>query len=251
MGWRGGHKRTSAAAAVATIFGMALSIYLFGLATNSAAVDIGLTLQRKQVLQSCLQDTSDRCGYLVFFSYQARPFLGDDEFGDDLPLRNVLPPQLAHMPFRPPRNGLHSTCSVEKLGEFVQRILLQSRQELFKGAFLFETPVEVASCFQTTATSFDDISFIVRDGTINGFVSCRPDYVGIALCDVGFARRIGGLDERIAISSFRREEITELLSNFPKFPENGGSQQEVSFLNALDWVRELLSSGVNNVKLEE
>lgn len=235
---------------MATLVGLAASSVFLSSAMSSAT-SMGLTLQREQVLQSCVEDTSDRCAYLVFFYYQSRSYQAGNEVEDVSPLTNVLPPQLAHMPFRPPRKDLHSTCSIEQLGEFIQSILWQSRQEFSKGAFLFEAPIEVASCFQITATSFDDISFIVRDGTINGFVSCSPDYFDIALCDVNFARKIGGLDERIAISSFRREEITELLSNFPQFPENGGRQQEVSFVNALGWVRELLSSGVTNVKLEK
>lgn len=235
---------------MATLLGLAASSVFLSSAMSSAT-SMGLTLQREQVLQSCIDDTSERCGYLVFIHYQSRSYQAGNEVEDGSPLTIVLPSQLAHMTFRPPRKDLHSTCSIEQLGEFIQRILRQSRQEFSKGAFLFEAPIEVASCFQTTATSFADISFIVRDGTINGFVSCRPDYVGIALCDLGFARRIGGGDERVAISAFRREEIMELFSNFPKFPENGDDQIEGNFSGALNWVQELFSNGVNYVSLGE
>lgn len=235
---------------MATLVGLAASSVFLNSAMSSAA-SMGLTLQREQVLQSCIDVTRDSCGYLVFIHYQARAYQAGNEVEDGSPLTKVLPPQLAHMPFRSSRNGLQSTCSVEQLGEFVQRILRESHQALSKGVFVFETPVDVASCFQTTATSFDDISFIVRDGTINGFVSCRPDTFGVALCDVNFARSVGGREERLSMSSFRKDEITELFSNFPHFPDNGGSQNEGNFAEALNWAQELFSDSVTGVKLGE
>lgn len=247
MGCSGALKGVRRAAYGATMLRIASSIF-FCLAVNSASADIGLTLPRKQVLKSCMQDTSDRCNYFVFFNYQARSVLGKEEVIDSFSLRNVLPPQIGYMPFRTSREGLRSTCPIESLNVFVQRSLVWTRERLARDAVLLHVPDEISSCFQTTLNSNQDIFFVIRNDTINGFVSCRPDHVGIALCNVEFAREVGGLDERISISSFRREEIIELFSNFPQFPKNGRSRHEVNFLNALAWVRELFSSGVSEVR---
>jgi hypothetical protein len=224
------------------LFGLVISIVFLTSSMRSMAADIGLTLPRDKVLRSCLEDKTDWCDYMVFFSYQARSVPGEEESNGKSSLRSLLPPQLAHMPFRPPAEALYSSCPIERLHVFVKRALSRSRNQLSSGAFIFDVPDYLSSCFQTTKNSLNDISFVVRDGTVNGFVSCRPDHVGIPLCSAEFARRIGGLDERMVISSFRIYEIIELFSDFPRFSENVANQQEKNLNIFLNWVGGLFGS---------
>ena len=238
-------------ASAALYLGVAFSIAWFGSAIKTSAADIGLTLKRDQVIKSCPQNTNDWCEHLVFFNYQSRSPNVEQETGNSSFLRNALPTQLGHMPFRPPKEGTPSLCSLTKLENFIQRILLQSHEQFLEDTLLYKTPDEISSCFQTTVTSFRDISFIVMNGRIHGFVSCRPDHAGVALCGVAFSRLYEGRDERISISTFRHEELIEVLSDFPQFQINEFTQQEIDFVNALNWAAGLFSTGVTEVSTEE
>jgi hypothetical protein len=234
-----------------------ISIYLLILSPfitsfPSKADDIGMTLPRSKVIQSCINEKSDRCDYLVFFDFQSLPANGQDAHTLPHFLQKTLPSQLISLMSNPSTSQAEN-CNLQSLSNFIDGATNTSQRGADKDPILAELPHSINSCFRRGESNYK-ISVIAIDGEIPGFVYCTPDYERVDLCEIMFSRinaesRIHAIaEERIKIGPFRRDEVIEILSNFPHFPLNGNNNAENDFLSALLWVAGTLSSKVHQMR---
>lgn len=216
---------------------------------KSSAAEVGMIQPRDLVLPSCDGNPSDWCDYLVFFKYDSDPPRGDQAISVP-PLRRALPLQIAHMPFDTKRLETLAECPLGELEYYADRLMSMSRDEFPGMPVIFDTPPSVDSCFQTTSTSFQNLSFIASGGQIIGFMFCEADYMGVDLCGIDFSRIQDGNEERISIASFRREEVMELFSAFPRIGSDTTDPAERGFVDAMTWLGGLFSQGVREVRIE-
>lgn len=213
-----------------------------------------MSLRRNQVLQTCVNNESDRCGYLVFFHFQRLPLSEPDAGTLAKSLQNKLPSQLVSLLMA--ATSQIERCPADELVTFVDSVIVASKRSVDRKYLLVDFSPNISMCFRRGIAELS-ISLIASGGKIPGFILCKPNYKGIDSCDIMFSRvnvepgAHDAVDERMEISSFRRSEVVDMLSNFPKFPLTGNNELQNDFLSALSWIGETLSSKPRQIRSGE
>lgn len=233
-----------------SLFTSYVFIYVFYFSSQSSfsSDSIGMTLSRGTVLRTCKAEKSTRCEYLVMFGFDSRVRNEQNVVVLPDPSLYALPPQLtAHLTARSPSKLVD--CPLNDLLTYVAHVVEVSQEYANKNSVLAEFPQALQSCFSGLDKNRKD-SIIAINGEIPGAVKCLPDYNGVDSCEIMFVRQTFGLghqkfiEDRLSISSFTKDEIIELLSNFPRFKDKGKTNLEVDFLSMLSWLSEILHPNV-------
>jgi len=234
------------------VLGLVLGwVVLVGVETQVGnAAGIGMTLNRDQVLRSCVGNADKRCGYLVFFSLVTLPVWPANRperpgLINSTDLFSKLPPPLASAVYTS-MQMYPGNCPEEALEKFITDSRSPAKSPDIQLGRIVAIPENLGRCFQASPSQKEEYFLLVIDRKIPGYYVCEPDFQRSLLCQIYLSRivRINGKmrEERLNISSFSLREMRELIGNFPRFSVEPRGDLEEQFLSTLSWARSLLGN---------
>jgi len=214
-------------------------------APGNQANGTGWTLDRKQVLRSCVGSNSDQCGHPVFISFNVFSSREASWLKDlAAPLRE-LPPPLTSVLYLASRQN-PETCPQKELSDFVFAATHPQKPSDNVAGRIVAVPQNIGRCFQASMQREAQYFLLLSAGEIPGYIMCEPDSRNKPLCKITLSRmtyRNGeAIEDRISFSAFSVTEVSELIGNFPALSIEPASDLQARFSASLEWAGMLFDS---------